>query len=693
MQPFRADLWYLPQWAEPVHWALVILCGFVVAYGLWTRVRLWRIGRPALRTDHLGRRLGGLLLYALGQRRVLAQAYPGLMHGLIFYGFFAFFIGTSLVGVQLDLGIPFLRGGFYLWFEAVLNAFMLLFLLGLALAAFRRYILRPQRINIRRDDALILGLLAFIALTGLWIEVLRLRGQQPTWAAWSWLGNALAHLFGPAKALPPPLYPWVYWIHQLAVFGLVASLPYTKFRHVVTAPLNILFRRLDPPGALPKIENIEEAEWPLGAGSIDCLTWKQLLDTDACTECGRCQDACPAHAAGQPLSPKKLVIDLRDRMAEYPGALWRWQEPIVKALPWLRRLALGSGTAAEKSLVGDVIHDETLWSCTTCRACEQECPVFIEPVSDIVEMRRHLAMEEGRLPDSLAGALRSTERQGNPWGQARHQRADWAAGLDVPLMSGSGKADVLFWVGCAGSYDPRNQKVSRALVQIMRAAGVDFAILGQEESCNAEWTRRAGEEYLYQQQAQQNVETLRQYQFKRIVTACPHCFNTLKNEYPQFLSPDFGSLADSRSLVGGWEVLHHSQLIQELLAAGRIRPKQGAALRAAYHDSCYLGRYNGVYTAPRQALASIPGLRLAELSRSRERGFCCGGGGGSMWMEQEADKRVNAVRLDEVARLNPALLATACPFCLIMLGEALAARPQAGTTQLQDIAEVVAAAL
>ncbi len=704
MQPFRADLWYLPAWAEPAHWALVILCGFLVAYGLWTRIRLWRIGRPALRTDHLARRLGGLLLYALGQRRVLAQAYPGLMHGLIFYGFFAFFIGTSLVGVQLDLGLPFLRGGFYLWFEATLNAFMLLFLLGLALAAFRRYILRPERLTIRRDDALILGLLGFIALTGLWIEVLRLRGQQPDWAAWSWLGSAIARLFGPAKALPPPLYPWVYWIHQLAVFGLVASLPYYKFRHIVTAPLNILFRRLDLPGALPKIENIEEAEGPLGAGSIDRLTWKQLLDTDACTECGRCQDACPAHAAGQPLSPKKLVIDLRDRMSEYPGALWRWQEPIVKALPFLRRLALGSGAPADKPLAGDVIHDDTLWSCTTCRACEQECPVFIEPVGDIVEMRRHLAMEEGRLPDSLAGALRSTERQGNPWGQARHQRAAWAAGLDVPLMADAGKADILFWVGCAGSYDPRNQKVSRALVQIMRAAGVDFAILGQEESCNAEWARRAGEEYLYQQQAQQNVETLKQYNFGRIVTACPHCFNTLRNEYPQF--------------GGQWEVLHHSQLIQELLAAGRLklspaaptqdrhseaphtrhpegalRPKDLAPRLATYHDSCYLGRYNQVYDAPRRILSSVPGLRLAELPRSRERGFCCGGGGGSMWMEHEAGKRVNEVRMDEIARLNPNLLATACPFCLIMLGESLAARPQAGSTQLLDIAEVVAMAL
>lgn len=679
MQPFRDNLWNLPEWMYPIHWALVILCGAIVVYGLWRRIRLWNMGRPAGRSGHPARRVGGLLLYALGQRRVLAQAYPGLMHGLIFYGFFAFFIGTSLVGIELDAGFKILKGGFYLWFELILNAFALLFLVGLALATMRRYLLRPERLNSRRDDALVLGLLAFIALSGLTLEVLRLRGQQPAWAAWSWLGTAFARFFGPAPAQPTPLYPAAWWVHQLAVFGLISSLPFTKLRHIVTAPLSIYLRRLDPPGALPKIENIEEAEGPLGAGSIDHLTSKQLLDADACTECGRCQDACPAHAAGQPLSPKRLILDLRERMGEYPGQLWKWQEPIVKALPFLRSLALGTGRPADKALAGEVIRDETLWSCTTCRACEQECPVLIEQVSDIVEMRRHLAMEEGRLPDSLAQALRSTERQGNPWGQARHRRADWAAGLDVPLMANAGKADVLFWVGCAGSYDPRNQKVSAALVRILRAAGVDFAILGEEESCNAEWARRAGEEYLYQQQAQQNVETLKQYRFRRIVTACPHCFNTLKNEYPQF--------------GGQWEVLHHTQLIRELLAVGRLKLKDGAARRATYHDSCYLGRYNRVYDEPRSVLAAVPGLRLAELPRSRERGFCCGGGGGSMWMEHAAGQRVNGVRIDEIVRLRPELLATACPFCLIMLGESLAARQQAGSTQLLDIAEVVAAAM
>ena len=679
MTPFREDLWDLPKWMYTVHWIVVVLCGMVMVYGLWRRVRLWRMGQAAMRTDQIDRRLGRLLLYALGQRRNISQAYPGLMHSLIFYSFVVFFIATSLVGIDYSTPWHIMRGDFYLGFEAVVNTFALLFLIGLGLAAFRRYVLRPDRLNFRRSDAFLLGGLAFMALSGLSLEVMRLHAQNPPWAYWSWLGSRIAHLIGPPATKPPAIYPFVWWTHQLTMAALMATLPYTKFLHIFTGPANILLSRLSPPGAIPKIENIEQAEGPLGAGSVERLTWKQLLDGDACTECGRCQAVCPAYAAGQPLSPKRVILDVRDRMGEYPGALWRWQKPLVDRLPPLRRLALGSGQPSDRELAGEVIADETLWSCTTCRACEHECPVFIEQAACIVDMRRHLVLEAGRIPTTLAQTLRNTERQGNPWGQPRHKRAEWAAGLDVPVMAGVGQADVLYWVGCAGSYDPRSQKVSRAMVQIMRAAGVDFAILGEEESCNAEWARRAGEEYLYQTQAQANVETLKQYQFKRIVTQCPHCFNTLKNEYPQF--------------GGEWQVVHHSQLIHELLATGKLRLSGGwKGGRVTFHDGCYLGRYNQVYEEPRRVLEAVPGLRLAEMKRSRGQGFCCGGGGAGMWMEHEAGRRINDVRVDEIAALRPALAATACPFCLVMLDEAIARRETAGMA-LKDIAEVIAAAL
>jgi Fe-S oxidoreductase len=371
-------------------------------------------------------------------------------------------------------------------------------------------------------------------------------------------------------------------------------------------------------------------------------------------------------------------------MGDYPGKLWKWQEPIVDRVPPLRWLALGRGEPPARALIGTdppaVIRDETLWSCTTCRACEHECPVFIEQVSEIVAMRRHLALEEGRLPDTLVQALRNTERQGNPWGQPRHQRSAWAEGLAVPLLADVGEVEVLYWVGCAGSYDPRNQKVSQAMVKILRAAGIRFAILGEEESCNAEWARRAGEEYLYQVQAEENVAALKQYTFQRIVTQCPHCYNTLKNEYPQF--------------DGVWEVVHHSQLIGELLRTGKLSLSRGwAGGPVTYHDSCYLGRYNQVYEAPRQVLTSVPGLEMVEMRRTRQRGFCCGGGGGSMWMEHKADQRVNDLRLAEIQEANPEVAAVACPFCLIMLDDSQTRRAEEEQLALKDIAEVVANAL
>ena len=322
MVPFRDDLWNLPEWMYTIHWIVVIVCGALVVYGLWRRVRLWREGGPALRTDRAGRRIGGLLLYALAQRRVLAQAYPGLMHGLIFYGFVVFFIATSLVGIQMDLHLLILQGPFYLVFEAVVNAFALLFLIGLGLAALRRYILRPDRLNIRRDDAYVLGSLAFIALTGLTLEVMRLRGQQPPWADWSWLGNALSRLFGPRPEQPPAIYPFVWWTHQLTTFFLIATLPYHKFLHIVTGPVNIYLRRLDTPGALPKIEDIETTEEPLGVGSIPQFTWKQLLDGDACMECGRCQAACPAERTGKSLNPRLLVHGGKRNLFINSQAMW-----------------------------------------------------------------------------------------------------------------------------------------------------------------------------------------------------------------------------------------------------------------------------------------------------------------------------------------------------------------------------------
>jgi Fe-S oxidoreductase len=369
--------------------------------------------------------------------------------------------------------------------------------------------------------------------------------------------------------------------------------------------------------------------------------------------------------AGTPLNPKRVILDLRDYMTSQTGAL----------------LANGNGHQTDgRQMVGDVITRETLWSCTTCRACVYECPVLIEHVDTIVDMRRHLTLVMGDIPSTGALSLQNLTRAGNPWGQPPTARDQWARGLDVPLMADKGEVEVLWWVGCAGSYDERNQKISRALVKIFRAAGVDYAILGQEETCNGDPARRLGDEYTFQVLAQQNVETLQQYKFKRIVTACPHCFNTLSNEYPRF--------------GGQWQVVHHSQLIHELMGDGRLKLGRARNERVTFHDSCYLGRYNGVYEAPREILNAIPGVTLAEMPRSRDQGLCCGGGGGGMWLEAHGKRRIQEIRLEEAEAVQPNVVASACPFCMTMFelgGKTL--KFDEKNIQLKDIAELAAEAM
>jgi Fe-S oxidoreductase len=416
-----------------------------------------------------------------------------------------------------------------------------------------------------------------------------------------------------------------------------------------------------PAGELAAIDDIETAE-TLGVSQLQDFTWPQLLDFDACTECGRCQAVCPAYVAGMPLSPKRLVLDLRDYMTDQTGAL----------------LANGNGHQMDDlQMVGDVIRHDTLWSCTTCRACVFECPVLIEHVDTIVDMRRYLTLMMGNIPGTGALGLQNLNRTGNPWGQPPTARDEWARGLDVPVMADRGEVDVLWWVGCAGAYDERNQKISKALVRIFNAAGLDYAILGQEETCNGDPARRLGDEYTFQMMAQQNVETLRQYKFKRIVTACPHCFNTLANEYPHF--------------GGSWQVVHHSQIIRQLIRDGDLKLTRSVDDTITFHDSCYLGRCNNIYDAPRDVLASIPGVSLVEMPRAREQGLCCGGGGGGMWLEVHGERRIQEIRLEEAESVNPTVVASACPFCMLMfdLGSKTLSFDQKNIA-LSDIAELVA---
>ncbi len=663
-QPVRETLFNIPAWGPALMYLSALVSLFVFGYGLWRRIRLWRRGRPELRFDRPWERLKGVFTYGLAQARMPRRPFPGIYHILIYVGFVLLFIGTLLVALDYDFRLGFLRGSFYLGYEVVLDLAGLGLLVGLWAALYRRYTRMSPTLENKPGDLFLLYLLLALGLTGFVLEGARIAATWRPWSVWSPVGYGTALALkglGIEGEAARALHQATWWVHMLLAMGMIAVLPYTKLFHIFLAFANIYFRDLGPKGAIAPVENIEEIleqeEPALGARTVWDFTWKQLLDLDVCTHCGRCLEVCPAAAAGKPLSPmRSFVLNLQEVMTADAAA----------------------GTATP--LVGPegpVTPDE-LWSCTTCRACMTECPVLIEHVPRAIEMRRALVME-GEVSRDISVTLQNIERNGNPWGLPANQRTAWAEGLDVPIMAEKGEAEVLYWVGCAGAYDSRNQKIARAFVKILKAAGVDFAILGEEETCTGDSARRLGEEYLFQIMAQTNIETLQQYRFQRIVTLCPHCFNTLKNEYPQF--------------GGNFEVVHHTQFIQELLDSGRLQLKRPLPQRVTFHDSCYLGRYNDIYEAPRQILTAVPGLELVEMERSRDRAMCCGAGGGGMWNEVKVGGHISHVRIEQAMEVQPEVVASSCPFCMVMFDDARKTLGLEEKLETLDLAEIVAAAL
>ncbi|MEE9491314.1 MAG: (Fe-S)-binding protein, partial [Dehalococcoidia bacterium] len=485
------------------------------------------------------------------------------------------------------------------------------------------------------------------------------------WAQWSFLGYGFARAFeGGAHLLG--WYQGLWWFHSLLIFGAIVyiALAFPKLTHIVVAPVNAFFRSTMPKGALRTIE-LEEAE-TFGAANIQDFTFKDLLDLDSCTRCGRCQDNCPAYLSGKPLSPKKVIQDLKALLTE--------RGPVL----------LGSKSSDNpgengRQMIGDVILEDEIWACTTCRACQEQCPVFIEPINKIIEMRRNLVLEQTQFPETAMGALRSMEQRGHPWRGTMATRTDWADGLNVKQLSEDSNVDVLFWVGCTAALEERNMNVAKAVAKVLQAAGVNFGILGTEESCCGEPARRIGNEYLFQMLAQQNIETLKGYGVKKIVSACPHCFNTIKNEYPQF--------------GGHFEVWHHTEFIAELLKQGKIPLARSLDKKITYHDSCYLGRYNEIYQQPRHILRAVTGASPAEMEHRMSKSFCCGGGGGRMWMEEQIGTRMNQIRTEEAMKTNAEVLASACPFCIQMFEDAIKAVEAEGTLKAMDVAEIIAEAI
>ncbi len=681
MEPTREVFWNI-QLGVIIDVLAAVAVGIFI-YAFYRRVRLWRIGRPDNRLHPLGGRIWAFFKYKIfhlllhgkffGVTRGLhfRELYPGTIHFLIFSGCLVLFIGTVTVAASHYL-YDFLHGGVYLGLSLALDVFGILLIVGIILAMFRRYVQRPDRLDNRTEDLVALLLLLVIAVSGFIIEGLRIAATElkasPEWAPWSPGGYLLA--LGFSGLGQPALLLWhqiIWWLHSLLVLGAIiyVSLRWNRLWHIIVSPINVFFRSLGPRGALAAID-LEAAE-TFGVDRIQNFSWKHLLDLDACTRCGRCQDNCPAYLSGKPLSPKKIIQDLKAHLLE--------QAPALR-----KRKAEKENTEDNGRMIGGVIGEDEIWNCTTCYACQEVCPVYVEPMVKLIEMRRNLVMERASVPETGEGALKCLEARGHPWRGTTLSRTDWAEGLEVKTLADDSGVDILFWVGCTEALEERSTRVAQAIASILKMAGVSFGILGAEEACCGDPARRLGNEYLFQMQVQRNIELLHNYGIKRIVTGCPHCYNTLKHEYPQF--------------GGDFEVLHHTEFMASLIREGRLPGIGGVTGLVTYHDSCYLGRYNGIFEAPRQILRRLNGVRLVEMERNMEYSFCCGAGGGHLWLEeQKAGERINEMRAEQALSTKAGFIATACPYCLQMLEDGIQTRGAGESVRVMDIAELVMKAI
>jgi Fe-S oxidoreductase/nitrate reductase gamma subunit len=662
---------------SPIFMALLLLTGWgAFAYSARRRWKLLRVGAPENRFDRPAERLRRTWTYAIAQLRMRRYPVAGAAHMFIFSGFVVLLLRTLiLLGRGFNesfslwvLGPRTFLGQTYSFFKDV---FAVLVIVGTLVFFYYRLVKRLPRMTLSCEGLLILGIIIVMMLADLLYDGASLAGRMSKASVFAVCepgGSLLARLlFGMDPSTLATLRHVGFWTHSTLVLIFLNLLPYSKHFHVITGIPNVYFQPLHSPGRLPPIEDMDgklEREETLGIRRIDQFSWKSILDFYTCTECGRCSDHCPATKTGKKLSPKHFTLDLRD-------FLYNQEKALVAGQP------NDESQDHRKDLVDGVIAPEVLWACTTCRACEQECPVFISYVDKIVDMRRFLVQERSEFPAQLQTAFRGLESNANPWSFPSGDRAKWAEGLEIKTLSEHPDAEVLFWVGCAPSFDERAKKVARATVKLMQQAGVDFAILGTEEKCTGDPARRAGNEYLFQMFAKANIEVLNGYSAdkKKIVTTCPHCFNTLLNEYP-----DFG---------GKYEVIHHTTFVAGLIAQGRLKPTRRIDKKVVYHDSCYLERYNELYDAPRETLRSIPGLTVLEPQATRDRGMCCGAGGAQMFKEEEPGKeRVNVARTEQLLETQPDVVASACPFCMRMLTDGLAAQNRDSIPQL-DIAEIL----
>ena len=634
--------------------ALLGIALWVAGRKLWLVFRLIRLGSGPVPLVGWGTRLRELIVQVGGHAKVLRRFASGVMHLFIFWGFL-----VLLTTIVQAFGEAFLRGwtlpwiGGVPWFVFLQDLFIVLVTAGIAISLYLRVVVRPRRLATQPQFGayLILGLIGGIMVTLLLSRAMSVALDAPAWARGAFLSRAVATWFADAPpGVARGVYEAAWWGHLGIVLYFLTWIPEGKHLHLITLIPNVILRKARPRGALASFD-LESAE-RLGASAADQFTWKDNLDLFACMECGRCTEVCPANLTGKELDPRRLHTDLRRELT-----------------------AVGAAAVAETrpALIGEVFSEAFLWQCLTCGACVEECPAANDHIDKIVDMRRHLVMERAEMPETMEDALRSLEVRHHPFRGAGLSRTAWTTGVTVKSLPAGDRAEWLLWVGCAAAMNERNHSTLRALVRLLQTAGLDVAILGEEETCNGDPARRMGNEYLFQQMAQRVIETFRRYAVTKIVTLCPHCFNTFKNEYPQ--------------LGGSYEVWHHTQLLASLVEQGRLRVQTPLTSLITFHDPCYLGRHNGEYEAPRRVLAALPGATTIEMAQSRDRSFCCGAGGGLYWMEDRTGQRVSHARMHQANSTGADIVATACPFCTLMLEDAGAATDSAARSL--DVAELL----
>ncbi len=672
----KKDFWsnqqiYIIKIFSPVIFGfLIILPGLVALFILSFKKmhqKLWRLGKQEDRSGQILKRIKTLLATVFINSTIIDEIYPGSMHLLIFWGTILIFLGKAIriISISLELTNP--PQSIFLFASFISEFGGLFVIIGGLMAIFRRYILKPPRLDTKSDRTLIFIWGFFIIITGYFVKGYRIAisGIVPSdWLLWAPISYHISKLF---LILPTqPLNELLLWhrvfIHIIPaiILFIYVIVSHSPLKHLFLSPLNVYYRSLKPKGILSPLPDLEESE-TFGVRGIFEFTWKQLMDLEACTACGRCQDICPAFLSGKPLSPKKMTQNLKEDLWYHSPSILSKQDSKMEIEP----------------IIGTSVTEEELWSCTACMACEEVCPIYIEQIQKNIDLRRYLVLMETKFPSGLRLVFKNLMNNNNPWGMSRGLRGDWAKGLNLsqePVKNG-----ILFWVGCAGSFDDRNIKITTSIARILSSVGIPFWILGTQESCCGDPARRTGNEYIFQTLTKANIELFNEYKVRRILTMCPHCFHTLKNEYPQF--------------GGNFTVLHYTQLFSELLSTGVLKLRKPIQKMITYHDSCYLGRANNIYEPPRKILKSIPQLRVVEMRRRKNKSFCCGAGGGRMWLEENIGIRINQMRTIQAFETKAKLIGTACPYCLTMLRDGVKELGKEESVSVYDLSELIEMAL